>query len=125
MLRPLFALLPLLFLTAPVGARSPDLPTVTIAESNFRIAPTVIHLTAGLPVRLLFTNASGSSHDFAAPEFFRQAQLLSDPVAGGDVDVPRHGQASVVLVPKKGTYRAHCSHFGHAMFGMQATILVE
>lgn len=125
MLRPLFSLIPLLTLTAPVAARSPDITTVTIAESNFAIAPTVIHLPAGVPVRLLFTNASGSSHDFSAPEFFRQAQLVSDPVGGGEIDVPRHGQASVVLVPKKGSYRAHCSHFGHAMFGMKATILVE
>lgn len=124
MVRQLLVLIPALFLAEPAGSQSVGLPTVTIAESNFRITPGVIHLVAGQPVQLSFTNLSGSNHDFSAPAFFGTARILGGMSERGEVDLPGHGQALVTLVPSKGTYSAHCTHFGHSMMGMAATIIV-
>ena len=120
-----FALLPLFLLAAPAGSQSTAIPTVTIAESSFRIAPATIHLVADQPVRLLFTNLSGGSHDFAAPEFFAHARILDGMTGHGAVDVPGHGQQVVTLIPGRGSYRARCTHFAHSMMGMKAVIVVE
>ena len=125
MLRPLLASLSLLALAAPAGSQGASPPTVAITETNFRIAPGVIHLVAGQPVQLAFTNLSGSSHDFSAPAFFAHARILGGMREHDEVDLPGHGQALVTLVPEKGVYRAHCTHFGHSMMGMKATIIVD
>ncbi|MEO5640636.1 MAG: cupredoxin domain-containing protein [Sphingomicrobium sp.] len=120
-----FPLLLLLALanTAPAAAQAPA--SVPITLSSFRIAPSTIHLAAGQPVRLLFTNGSGSSHDFTAPAFFGRAGLLSGPVARGEVDLPGHSSAIVILTPARGIYKAKCTHFGHKLMGMSATIVVD
>lgn len=99
--------------------------TVPITLSNFRIAPATIHLAAGQPVRLVFTNASGSSHDFTAPAFFAHAAALAGPVEGGEVDLPFHAAVSVILTPARGLYKVRCTHFGHKLMGMSATIIVD
>ncbi|MDP9164147.1 MAG: hypothetical protein M3N06_08655, partial [Pseudomonadota bacterium] len=70
-------------------------------------------------------NLSGSSHDFSAPAFFAHARILGGMREHDEVDLPAHGQAIVTLVPEKGVYRAHCTHFGHSMMGMKATIIVD
>ncbi len=121
---------PLSIMLAPaiafaVPAAAQGSATVAIALSNFNIAPATIHLAAGQPVRLVFTNASGSSHDFTAPEFFAHATAVSGPVERGEVDLPGHASASVTLTPVPGTYKAKCTHFGHKMMGMRATIIVD
>ena len=124
MSRRLFAApLAVLFLAAPVAAQAPA--TVSITLSNFHITPAMIHLAAGQPVRLVFTNASGSSHDFTAPAFFAHAAGLTGPVERGEVDLPAHAVASVTLTPARGTYKAKCTHFGHKLMGMGATIVVD
>ena len=125
MVRALLALIPLLAMTGPAGSQVAQPPTVTITEANFRITPGVIHLAAGQPVRMVFTNMSGSSHDFSAPAFFGRARILGGMSERGEIDLPGHGQAIVTLVPEKGVYRAHCTHFGHTMMGMKATIVVD
>jgi len=125
MVRSLLVLSPLLALAVPAGAQLAPVPTVSITESSFRIAPGMIHLAAGQPVRLVFTNLSGSGHDFTAPAFFGRAQILSGAIGRGEVDLPGHAQVVVTLVPAKGVYRAHCTHFAHTMMGMKATIVVD
>ena len=107
----------------PAAAQTPA--TVPIVLSNFHIAPATIHLTAGQQVRLVFTNASGSSHDFTAPIFFARATAVTGPVERGEVDLPGHTSESVTLTPTRGTYKAKCTHFGHKMMGMSATIIVD
>lgn len=116
---PLLALL----CAAPAGAQAPA--TVAIALSNYQIAPAVIHLEAGQPVRLVFTNGSGGGHDFTAPEFFAHATAVTGPVDHGEVDLVGHASVSVMLTPARGTYRAKCTHFAHRMMGMSATIVVD
>ena len=75
MVRALLALIPLLVMTGPAGSQVAQPPTVTITEANFRITPGVIHLAAGQPVRLVFTNVSGSSHDFRGATNLMAARL--------------------------------------------------
>lgn len=125
MVRALLVLLPLFALAGPATSQSAHLPTVTITESNFSITPNVIHLAAGQPVDLVFVNGSGASHDFTAPEFFGHARILGGMRERGEVDLRGHAQAIVTLVPEKGVYRARCTHFGHTLMGMRATIIVE
>ena len=122
---PRFALLlaALFALLAPAPAQRPSVVQVDL--SNFHIVPATIHLAAGQPVRMVFTNSSGSGHDFTAPAFFGRAVGVSGPVSGGQVELAGHSSSKVTLTPAPGTYKAKCSHFGHRLMGMSATILVD
>ncbi|MFN2472567.1 MAG: cupredoxin domain-containing protein [Sphingomicrobium sp.] len=111
-------------LTTPAAAQD-GTPTVPIALSSFHIAPATIHLAAGRPVRLAFTNDSGSGHDFTAPGFFAASKIVAGSAPEGEVELRGHAATSVTLVPTRGTWRAHCSHFGHKLLGMSATIVVD
>ena len=119
-LLPALAALPLLAAQAPA-----PLAEVPIALSSYRIEPKLIHLSAGVPVRLTFTNASTKGHDFSAPGFFARASQLSGEVPRGEIDLAGHGTTAITLVPARGTYKAWCGHFGHKLLGMTATIVVE
>lgn len=97
----------------------------TIYVWSFNFAPKPIYLAAGRPVTLTFVNRSNSSHDFTSPTFFAYSRILSGDVTGGSVDL-RPGEAKrVTLVPRPGTYRAHCSHFLHSLLGMNEVIVVR
>lgn len=117
---------PAIAIVAPAAAQAPGAPaTVPIAVSSFDIVPSTIHLAAGQPVRLVFSNTSRSSHDFTAPAFFARAAGVTGPIERGEVELAGHSSATVMLIPARGTYKAKCSHFGHAMLGMSATIVVD
>jgi uncharacterized cupredoxin-like copper-binding protein len=92
---------------------------------SFGFAPNPIALVAGKPVTLTFANQSGSSHDFVAKTFFANARILRGNVEDGEVELPPHRSVSVTLVPRAGTYNAHCSHFLHKQFGMSDVIIVR
>ena len=107
---------------APAAAQP---AAVQIRVWSFGFAPQPIQLVAGQPVTLTFVNQSGSSHDFAARAFFANSRILAGDVMGGMVDL-RGGQTkSVRLIPRRGTYEAHCSHFLHAPLGMRDQIIVN
>jgi plastocyanin len=98
---------------------------VTIAVWNFGFAPSPIHLAAGRPVTLVFTNRSGSSHDFTASAFFAASSIVAGSARGGEIELKGHETRSITLVPRAGTYPAHCSHFMHKQLGMNDTIVVN
>ena len=110
-----------LALGAPVTAQPAG---QTIVMWSFGFSPKPLLLAAGRPVTLTFVNRSGSSHDFVAGAFFANSQILSGDVMGGMVDLRGGETKTVRLIPRAGTYRAHCSHFMHAMFGMTDQIIV-
>ena len=112
-----------IFLSAAATAQ--PVATVPITLSSFNIAPAAIHLVAGQRVRLVFTNASGGSHDFTAPAFFSRASDVSGPIESGEVDLAGHQSVTVTLTPARGTYKAKCTHFGHKLMGMSAVIVVD
>jgi plastocyanin len=109
-------------LAAPAAAQ--PAPQLVIQVWSFGFAPNPIRLAAGRPVTLTFVNSSGSSHDFTAPGFFQHARILSGP-RDDEVELGPHQTKSVTLIPTRGTYQAHCSHFLHKQMGMSDWIVVS
>ena len=92
---------------------------------SYGFAPKPIVLAAGKRVTLTFVNRSGGSHDFTAHSFFAHATGISADVEGGEVELGPHETKMVTLVPARGTYHAHCSHFLHKQMGMSDVIIVN
>ena len=111
-----------LFVVAPAAAQQPA--QLMVQVWSFGFAPNPIRLAAGRPVTLTFVNRSGSSHDFTAPGFFQHARIVSG-ARGDEVELKPHETKSVTLVPVRGTYQAHCSHFMHKQMGMSDYIIVS
>ena len=115
-------------LPGALGAPAPALAqpaAQTILVYSYGFSPHPIHLAAGRPVTLTFVNRSGSSHDFTAHSFFAHATGVSGAVEGGEVELGPHETKTVTLVPMRGTYHAHCSHFFHKQMGMSDSIIVQ
>jgi plastocyanin len=109
-------------LVSPAAAQA---PTQTVYVASFSYAPHPIHLAAGRPVTLNFVNRSGTGHDFTAASFFASSRILSGTAPHGEVELRGGETRSVTLIPRKGTYKAHCSHFMHKQFGMTDLIVVD
>ncbi len=113
--------------SAPAGA-APEFETITVHLSNFRFAPDLLRLRAGVPVRLHIVNDSTGSHNFSSPALFLLASSFPDgaPPASAKVEVGPKGSEDVVFVPRApGTYKVECTHFLHSLFGMTGHIVVE
>jgi plastocyanin len=110
-----------LLVAAPAAAQPAQF---VVQVWSFGFAPHPIRLVAGRPVTLTFVNSSGSNHDFTAPGFFQHARILSGP-SGDEVELGPHQTRSITLIPERGTYQAHCSHFMHKQLGMSDWIVVE
>ena len=106
------------------AAASPQAAQQTIELRSYAYSPKPIHLAAGRPVTLTFVNRSGSSHDFTARAFFANSRILAGSAPRGEVELRGGESKSITLVPQRGTYKVHCSHFMHKQFGMTATIVV-
>lgn len=120
---PLASLAALSFLLAPpVLAQSAQ---AVVQVWSFGFAPRPLHLAAGRPVTLTFVNQSGSGHDFTAREFFAASAISAGAAPGGKIALAGHETKSITLVPRAGTYEAHCTHFLHASMGMTEQIIVN
>lgn len=115
-----------LALPASVAAqRRPAMPTVNITLASHYYHPNPIYLAGGVPVRLIFTNRSGKTHDFKAPAFFRSARILRGSAAGGEIELRKGRGTVVILTPARGTYKVHCTQPFHTMLGMTGRIVVS
>lgn len=123
-MRATFSNLVLMASALALGGAAPP-AALTIDVDSFSFGPKPIHLVAGQPVTLSFVNHSGSGHDFTAKEFFAASSVSSGDVRGGKVDLAPHATVTITLVPRAGTYPAHCSHFLHASMGMTDQIIVN
>lgn len=112
----------LLSIGAPVIAQ-PAAQTILVWSYGF--SPHPIHLAAGRRVTLYIVNRSGSGHDFTAGQFFANATIISGDARDGEVELGPHETRSVTLIPRAGTYPAHCSHFFHKQMGMSDEIIVD
>ena len=110
------------FLAPPAQAQSAQ---VIIQIWSFGFAPRPLHLAAGRPVTLTFVNQSGGGHDFTAREFFAASAISAGSAPGGKIALSGHETKSITLVPRAGSYEAHCSHFLHASMGMTEQIIVD
>ena len=109
-----------------VAAPAPGQPAqVVVQVYSFGFAPRPIVLAAGRPVTMLFVNRSGSGHDFTAPGFFQHARILAGGPVTDEVELRPHQSVSVTLIPARGTWQAHCSHFLHKQMGMSDEIVVN
>ena len=124
MLAPRFALA-LLATLASIGSAQAQPATQRIDVWNFGFAPHPIHLAAGRPVTLTFVNRSGNSHDFTAASLLRQLAHHAGAAPNGEIELRGHETRPITLVPRAGTYKAHCSHFLHATMGMTDQIVVD
>ena len=97
----------------------------TIVVWSYGFSPQPLRLVAGQPVTLTFVNRSGSGHDFTAPQFFASSTITAGAAPGGEIDLRGHETKSVTLVPRAGTYSAHCGHFLHKQMGMHDQIVVN
>jgi plastocyanin len=116
------AALAMIAIAMPAHAQ-PALQTIDVWSFGF--GPKPLRLRAGQPVTLNFVNRSGSSHDFTAHSFFANARIVSGAAPDGEIDLPGHATRSITLIPRAGSYNAHCSHFLHKQMGMQEEILVD
>ena len=107
---------------APAAAQTPAAQTIDVRSYAF--APVPIRLAAGKPVTLTFVNNSGSGPDFTARDFFAHSAITAGAAPGGKIELKGHETKSVTLVPRAGTYEAHCSHFLHDSMGMHDQIVV-
>ena len=112
----------LLALPTPAHAQPAQL---VVQVYSYGFAPQPIQLAAGRRVTLTFVNQSGSSHDFSAKSFFANSRILAGDASEGEVDLPPHQSRSITLIPRAGTYHAHCSHFFHKQLGMSDMIVVN
>ena len=111
-----------LALGAPVTAQPAG---QTIIMWSFGFSPKPLLLAAGRPVTLTFVNRSGSSHDFTASAFFSRSTVTAGAAPDGEIELQGHETKTITLVPRAGTYPAHCSHFLHKQFGMSDVIIVN
>ena len=115
-----------IILAPPATAqRTPQPAAVTINVASYSFTPKPIQLRAGQPVTLTFVNQSGSSHDFTASQFFGSSTITAGAAPKGEIELMGHETKSITLIPRAGTYHAHCSHFMHAAFGMTDQIIVN
>jgi uncharacterized cupredoxin-like copper-binding protein len=123
------ASLAMMTMTATQGAAETAPARVVIVLANFSFTPSAIQLKAGHTVTLHFDNQGSGGHDFTAPEFFKAATMDATTRAKlgkkGNVSLEKGTAADITLTPKAGTYKAKCSHFLHAGFGMTGTITVS
>ena len=115
----------ILVLPASHTAAQPAMPTVNITLGSHYYQPNPIYLPGGVPVRLIFNNRSGKTHDFKAPAFFRSARILRGSVPGGEIELQRGRGAVIILIPTRGRYKVHCTQPFHTMLGMTGRIIVS
>jgi uncharacterized cupredoxin-like copper-binding protein len=113
-----------LLLAAPAAAQRPT-NVVPIQLYSYGYSPSPMVLRAGVPVTLVFSNVSGIAHTFKAQAFFAASRMVSGMTMQGEVHVMPHHSMSVTLVPARGTYPVHCSHFFHVQLGMHPLIYVQ
>jgi uncharacterized cupredoxin-like copper-binding protein len=120
--------MPLTTSAAPIAAQA-NAKRVEITLANFSFTPSAIALKAGQPVTLHFENKGSGGHDFTAAQFFKAATMdaatRAKLGAKGRVSLDGGASMDVTLTPKAGNYKAKCSHFLHAGFGMTGTIKVS
>jgi plastocyanin len=116
-------------IAAPVSA-APQAATTEVVLANFSFAPEELHLHAGQSTTIHFVNKGSGGHDFTAAEFFSAATMdaanrAKIGGAKGQVSLGKNEGIDVTLIPKAGTYKAHCSHFMHSSLGMTGKIIVD
>lgn len=126
-LRIVSATLAVATLTLPAGLATakPATPRVMIVLGSHYFQPNPIYLAGGVPVHLIIENRAGKTHDFSAPEFFGAARIIAGTAPNGKITLQKGRGTTIDLVPRRGTYKLHCSQPFHTMLGMTGRIIVR
>lgn len=125
-----FAAVALILAASPGSAQAPDYSRATAVEvvlKSFSFTPELLHLHAGVPVRLTIRDEKGG-HNFAAPAFFKAARIAPEDagkVRSGKIELEGGDVVTIRLVPAAGSYKLTCTHFLHTSFGMKGSIVVD
>jgi uncharacterized cupredoxin-like copper-binding protein len=111
--------------THDAAAQPAKTVTVTVILNSHYFQPNPIHLAGGVPVHLILENKSGKTHDFTAPEFFQAAQIIAGGAPAGTITLAKGRGTAIDLIPRRGTYKLHCSQPFHTMLGMTGKIVVS
>jgi len=114
-----------LALPASQTVAKPSRPNVTIILASHYYQPNPIYLAGGVPVRLIFHNRSGKTHDFKAPAFFASSRIMRGAAPGGEVELKKGRGTIIEMIPTRGRYKVHCTQPFHTMLGMTGTIIVS
>ena len=98
---------------------------VSVVLTSHRFTPSPLHLSGGVPVRLIISNQSSEAHDFTAPQFFASSKLEKAQIPGGKIRLGPDERAVVNLTPRRGSYKLKCTRFGHTFLGMSTMIIVH
>jgi uncharacterized cupredoxin-like copper-binding protein len=102
---------------------------VNVTLADYKFMPMAIQLKAGRPVILRLRNAAEQPHEFAAPDFFRNATVRAADAksinAEGEAEVQPGKQVDIALIPKAGSYSLQCNKPGHLALGMKGSIVVR
>ena len=113
-----------LSIPASIADAKPARPNVTIILGSHYFQPNPIYLAGGVPVHLILQNRSGKTHSFTAPEFFQYSRILAGSAPRGRITLAAGRSTAVDLVPRRGTYKLHCSQPFHTVLGMTGKIVV-
>jgi uncharacterized cupredoxin-like copper-binding protein len=118
------ALIAAIALAAPAAAQQTT-AVLPVELYSYGYVPSPILLRAGVPATLVLKNVSGSGHTFKAKAFFAPARILNGTTMAGEIHVMPHQSKSITLIPARGTYPVHCSHFFHDQLGMHSLVYVQ
>ena len=126
------SLIALVAIAIGAAAPAPSFSGATVMKvtlADYKFVPSTVQLESGKPVVLRLANAANQPHEFAAPEFFRSATIRPADAKfinrEGEAEIDGGKQVDIALAPKAGTYHLQCNKPGHAMMGMQGTIVVK
>ena len=104
-------------------------PHIRVELSNFHFVPENIVLEHGRAYVLDIVNVASGGHNFAAPDFFRAAQVVPEDarlIEKGVIEVDGHSQRAIhITAPPAGHFALRCSHFLHSGFGMKGELDVR
>jgi uncharacterized cupredoxin-like copper-binding protein len=111
-----------------------EMEVINVDLAEFSFTPNEIHLRAGRPYELIFSNVGDVKHEATAPEFFQTVAFRKAEDASGEFKAPAPlevetfagKQTELYLIPTQpGTYELVCEIEGHLEAGMHGTIIVE
>lgn len=121
-------------------ASAPDLQAVTLTAMTMTYTPSVLEVTAGVPVELTFDNRDSLEHDFSILEIPVESVSAADPMsAEHEMEMGEAAGEPVLHVAaepgatnrlsftptKPARYEFYCTVPGHKEAGMVGTLVVN
>jgi len=98
---------------------------VSLTAEDFRFVPSLVRVSASLPITLSLYNAGRETHEFDSPVLLYAANTaIPEPKSDSSGILLPPGQSiRILMAPPPGTYLYICRRKGHA--NMTGTLIVE